>query len=75
MSDTTGPEEPGLGPNAGWMPSLLVPLVVGAGLGVVGFFVWAALSTGVWHDDGAYLLAVWSAAGIDHVVNTVEATH
>jgi hypothetical protein len=29
---------------------------VAAGLGVVGFLVWAAVSSGVWHDDGAYLL-------------------
>ena len=56
MSDTTAPEEPGVGPNAGRIPSLLVPLVVAAGLGVVGLFVWAAVSPGVWHDDGAYLL-------------------
>ena len=56
MSDTTAPEEPGVGPNAGRTPSLLVPLIVAAGLGVVGFLVWAAVSPGVWHDDGAYLL-------------------
>ena len=56
MSDTTAPEEPGVGPNAGRIPSLLVPLIVAAGLSVVGFLVWAAVSPGVWHDDGAYLL-------------------
>ena len=56
MSDTTAPEEPGVGPNSGRIPSLLVPLIVAAGLGVVGLLVWAAVSPGVWHDDGAYLL-------------------
>jgi len=38
------------------MPGFLVPLIVARGLGVVGIFVWAAVATGVWHDDGAYLL-------------------
>ncbi len=38
------------------VPSSLVPLVVAAGLVVVGFLVWAAVPPGVWHDDGAYLL-------------------
>ncbi len=60
MSDVTVLEEPGRGPNAGGTrglkPDVLVPLGVAAGLGVVGFFVWASVSPGVWHDDGAYLL-------------------
>ena len=56
MSDTTAPEEPGVGQNAGRIPGLIVPLAVAVGLGVVGLFVWAAVSPGVWHDDGAYLL-------------------
>jgi hypothetical protein len=56
MSDPMVPEEPGIGPASGRMPGFLVPLVVAGGLGVVGIFVWAAVATGVWHDDGAYLL-------------------
>ena len=66
MSDATVPEEPGRGPNAGGTrrskPDVLVPLGVAAGLGVVGFFVWASVSPGVWHDDGAYLLLAKSLA-------------
>ena len=31
-------------------------MVVAAGLAAVGLLVWAAVSPGVWHDDGAYLL-------------------
>ena len=49
-------EEPGIGPTSGRMPGFLLPLVVAGGLGVVGIFAWAAVATGVWHDDGAYLL-------------------
>ncbi len=56
MNDTTAPEEPAAGPNAGRIPSLVVPLVVAVGLGLVGLFVWAKVSPGVWHDDGVYLL-------------------
>ena len=40
----------------GGILGLIVPLAVALGLGVVGLFVWAAVSPGVWHDDGAYLL-------------------
>ncbi len=43
-------------PIAGRMPGFVVPMIVAAGLGVVGFFVWASVPPGVWHDDGAYLL-------------------
>ena len=56
MSDPIVPEEPGIGPSSERMPGFLLPLVVAGGLGVVGIFVWAAVATGVWHDDGAYLL-------------------
>ena len=56
MSDTTALDEPGVGPTAGRRTGLLVPLIVAAGLGLVGLFVWAPVPPGVWHDDGAYLL-------------------
>ena len=56
MNDAIAREEPSVGPNAGRISGLLVPLVVAAGLGAVGLLVWAAVSPGVWHDDGAYLL-------------------
>jgi hypothetical protein len=57
------PEEPGIGPTSGRMPGFLVPLAVARGLGLVGIFAWAAVATGVWHDDGAYLLLGKSLAG------------
>ena len=56
MSDNTAPDETGVGPTTGRRMGLLVPLIVAAGLGLVGLLVWAALPPGVWHDDGAYLL-------------------
>ena len=56
MSDATAWEEPDVGPSAGRLPSFVVPLIVAAGLGVVGYLVWSAVAPGVWHDDGAYLL-------------------
>ena len=65
MSDPIVLEEPGIGPTSRRMPGLLFPLVVAGGLGVVGIFVWAAVATGVWHDDGAYLLLGKSLADGD----------
>lgn len=56
MSEPTVQQEPGRGPTAGRTPGLWVPLSVAVGLGLIGFLVWASVSPGVWHDDGAYLL-------------------
>ena len=65
MSDPPAPGEHGRGPTAGTEPDPastagrvtgLIPLVVAAGLAVVGILAWASVPPGVWHDDGAYLL-------------------
>ena len=56
MSDAIAQEEPDVGPDASRISGSLVPLVVAGGLAAVGLLVWAAVSPGVWHDDGAYLL-------------------
>ena len=48
-------EEPDTGSDTGG-GAVLIPLMVAAGLCVVGMLVWATVAPGVWHDDGAYLL-------------------
>ncbi len=55
MSDSTAPDS-GTLPDAGSLPGAVVPLIVAVGLALVGLLVWEAVSPGVWHDDGAYLL-------------------
>jgi hypothetical protein len=55
MSDAIAQEEPGVGPDAS-RTEWLVPVIVAAGFAAVGLLVWAAVSPGVWNDDGAYLL-------------------
>ena len=56
MNDAVAQEEPSVRPDASRRSDSLIPLVVAAGLAVVGLLVWTAVSPGVWHDDGAYLL-------------------